>query len=91
MPSDLGNARSRRDDRAVIKRSGARLANRLAACRAARGLSQTDLAHATGVSRQTISSIETGQYGPSALLAFRVAAVLDHRVDEVFWIEGGTS
>lgn len=66
-----------------------RLANRLHVARAERRLSQTDLARAVGVSRQTISSIETGQYGPSALLAFRLAAELGMPVTELFWLEGG--
>jgi DNA-binding XRE family transcriptional regulator len=69
--------------------SGARLANRLRVARVERNLSQTELARAAGVSRQTISSIETGQYGPSALLALRLAAVLGVPVAELFWIEGG--
>jgi putative transcriptional regulator len=54
-----------------------------------RDLSQTDLANAVGVSRQTISSIETGQYCPSALLAFRLAKELHTQVHQLFWIEGG--
>lgn len=66
-----------------------RLANGIRVARAARDLSQTELAQAVGVSRQTISSIETGQYGPSALLALRLAAALGRRVEELFWIEGG--
>ena len=65
------------------------LANRLRIARVERDLSQTDLADAVGVSRQTISSIETGQYCPSALLAFRLARALDAPVDRLFWIEGG--
>jgi putative transcriptional regulator len=56
--------------------------------RAERSLSQTDLARLAGVSRQTISSIETAEYTPSALLAFRLARVLDAPVDGLFWIEG---
>jgi putative molybdopterin biosynthesis protein len=67
-----------------------RLANRLPAVRNELGLSQTDLGAAVGVSRQTISSIETGQYTPSALLAFRLAAVLETHVDSLFWLEGGS-
>jgi putative transcriptional regulator len=66
-----------------------RLLNRLKVARAERELSQGALAQAVGVSRQTISSIETGQYCPSTLLAFRLAQVLDARVDELFWLEGG--
>jgi putative transcriptional regulator len=66
-----------------------RLANRLRVARAERDLSQTDLARAVGVSRQTISSIETGQYVPSALLAFRLAAELAQPISHLFWLEGG--
>ena len=69
-------------------RSSPRLTNRLRVARAERDLSQSELAAAVGVSRQTISSIETGQYCPSALLAFRLAHVFDVPVDELFWIEG---
>ena len=64
------------------------LANRLRVARAEHDLSQDQLARAVGVSRQTISSIETGQYVPSSLLAFRLAGVLGTRVDELFWLEG---
>jgi Predicted transcriptional regulators len=66
----------------------ARLLNRLRVARAKHDLSQDQLARAAGVSRQTISSIETRQYCPSTLLAFRLARVLDVRVDELFWLEG---
>ncbi len=67
--------------------SEAHLSNRLRVARAERDLSQEQLARAAGVSRQTISSIEKGQYGPSALLAFRLARVLGIPVDELFWIQ----
>jgi putative transcriptional regulator len=66
-----------------------RLMNRLRVARAEGELSQGQLARSVGVSRQTISSIETGQYCPSTLLAFRLAHVLRLRVDELFWLEGG--
>ena len=66
----------------------ARLLNRLRIARAEGDLSQDQLARAAGVSRQTISSIETGQYCPSTLLAFRLARVLGVRVDELFWLQG---
>ena len=72
-----------------LAKSDAHLSNRLRVARAERDLSQEQLARAAGVSRQTISSIETGQYCPSTLLAFRLARVLAVRVDELFWIEGG--
>lgn len=61
-----------------------RLENRLRVARAERGISQGELATLAGVTRQTISSIETGQYVPSALLAFVLAEQLGKRVDELF-------
>lgn len=67
-----------------------RLVNRLRVARAELDISQDQLARMVGVSRQTISSIETGQYGPSALLAFRLAAALGVRVDELFRLDGGS-
>ena len=65
-----------------------RLENRLKVARAERGLSQEQLADLAGVTRQTISSIETGQYCPSALLAFQLAQRLGKRVDELFFLKG---
>ena len=67
----------------------ARLANRLRVARAERNLLQDELARAVGVSRNTVSSIETGRYTPSALLAFRLAEALGVAVTDLFWIEGG--
>ena len=69
-------------------RATVRLLNRLRVARAERDLSQGELARSVAVSRQTISSIETGQYCPSTLLAFRLARVMGVRVDELFWLEG---
>ena len=66
-----------------------RLRNRIKVARAERNLSQDQLARAAGVSRQTISSIETGQYCPSTLLAFRLARVLGFGVEELFQLEEG--
>ena len=64
-----------------------RLANRLRVARAQHDLSQGQLAGLVGVSRQTISSIETGQYGPSTFLALRLARALATPVDELFFLE----
>lgn len=66
-----------------------RLRNRIKVARAERDLSQDQLARAAGVSRQTISSIETGQYCPSTLLAFRLARVLRLGVEDLFQLEEG--
>ena len=67
-----------------------RLGNRLRVARAERRLSQEQLADLAGVTRQTISSIENAQYGPSALLAFILAKRLDKPVTDLFFIEGDT-
>lgn len=69
----------------------AKLANRLKVARAERDLSQGQLASLVGVTRQTISSIETGLYSPSALLAFQLAETLGKRVDELFYLDGEPS
>jgi putative transcriptional regulator len=67
------------------------LGNRLKVARAERSLSQEQLAVLAGVTRQTISAIETRQYCPSALLAFVLAKQLGKRVDELFFLEGVTT
>ena len=66
------------------------LGNRLKVARAERGLSQEQLAGLVGVTRQTISAVETELYCPSALLAFLLANQLEKRVDELFFVEGET-
>ena len=53
-------------------------------------LSQEQLGRVVGVSRQTISSIETGQYCPSTLLALRLAQAVGEPVERLFWLEGAT-
>lgn len=58
--------------------------NDLAARRAERGWSQAHLAQLLGVSRQTVISIERGRFDPSLPLAFRLAAVFDARIEEIF-------
>jgi putative transcriptional regulator len=68
----------------------ARLGNRLKVARAERDLSQEELALLVGVTRQTISSIETGRYVPSALLALLLSRQLDKPLQELFFIEGDT-
>lgn len=67
--------------------SKCRLSNRLKVARAEKNLSQEQLGLLAGVTRQTISSIETGLYNPSALLALLLARCLDKRVDELFSLE----
>ncbi len=52
--------------------------------RAARGISQADLGHALGVSRQTINSIEAGRYLPSLPLALAMGRFFGAAVEEIF-------
>lgn len=58
--------------------------NRLRLLRAERGWTQTDLADALEVSRQTIHSLETGKYDPSLPLAFRIARLFGCKIEDVF-------
>lgn len=58
---------------------------RLKAARAGRDLSQQDLADLVGVSRQTISAIEKGDYNPTINLCIAICKVLDKTLDELFW------
>ena len=63
------------------------LRNRLRAARAEKGLSQTQLAELVGVSLQTISSIETGQFNPTAKLALILCIALDKKFEELFYFD----
>ncbi|WP_353889901.1 helix-turn-helix transcriptional regulator [uncultured Bifidobacterium sp.] len=63
------------------------LRNRLRAARAEKGLSQAQLAELVGVSRQTISSIETGQFNPTAKLALILCVALDRKFEELFYFD----
>lgn len=61
------------------------LHNNVAELRKEKGLSQQSLADLVGVSRNTISSIETGQYQPTAKLALLIAIALDKKFEEIFY------
>ncbi len=58
---------------------------RLKSARAAKDLSQQQLAELVGVSRQTISAIEKGDYNPTINLCIAICKVLDRTLDELFW------
>ena len=60
---------------------------RLKVARAEKGLSQGDLAEMIGVSRNTISSIETGQFNPTAKLALILCVALDKKFEDLFYFE----
>lgn len=61
------------------------LQNRLKEARTEKGLSQAELAAMVGVSRNTISSIETGQFNPTAKLALVLCIALDKKFEELFY------
>lgn len=60
---------------------------RLKAARAALDMSQQALAEAVGVSRQTINSIEKGDYNPTIKLCLAICRQLGKTLDELFWEE----
>jgi len=64
-----------------------KLNNRLKVARAELNISQGQLASMAGVSRQTISSIETGQYCPSAKLALILSKCLQKNFKDLFYLE----
>ena len=66
------------DDKLILK-------NNLKASRSEKGLSQQQLADMVGVSRNTISSIETGQFNPTAKLALILCIALDKNFEELFF------
>jgi putative transcriptional regulator len=61
--------------------------NRIRVLRAERRWSQAELADRLGVSRQTVNAIENGKYDPSLPLAFRISAVFELPIPEIFLYE----
>lgn len=65
------------------------LENRLKEHRARLGVNQSELGKRAGVSRQTISLIERGDYSPSVTLALKLAAIFQVTVEDIFtYVEG---
>ena len=60
---------------------------KLKSARAARDMSQQQLAEAVGVSRQTVNAIEKGDYNPTIKLCLAICRVLGKTLDELFWEE----
>lgn len=58
--------------------------NRIEQIRKERGIRQDEFAKLMGVSRQTISSLETGKYNPSIYLAYKIAKYFDMTIEDVF-------
>ena len=72
--------------------SGMALINRLKEYRARIGINQGDLGKKAGVSRQTISLIERGDYSPSVTLALKLAKIFEVQVEDIFeYVERGES
>ena len=63
------------------------LHNNVARFRKEKGMSQSELAKMVGVSRNTISSIETGQFNPTAKLALILCIALDKKFEELFYFD----
>ena len=63
------------------------LKNKLKAARTEKNLSQAALAEIAGVSRNTISSIETGQFCPTAKLALILCIALDKKFEDLFYFD----
>ena len=61
------------------------LKNKLKEARSEKGLSQSQLAELVGVSRNTISSIETGQFNPTAKLVLILCIALDRKFEDLFY------
>lgn len=68
------------DDKLILK-------NHLREARTEKKLSQSQLAEMVGVSRNTISSIETGQFSPTAKLALILCFALDKKFEELFYLD----
>ena len=64
-----------------------KLVNNLSKLRKEKGINQTDLGRMVGVSRQTISLIERGDYNPSVMVALSLAKVFDVSVEDIFTLE----
>lgn len=68
------------DDKLILK-------NNLKQIRTEKGISQAQLAQTVGVSRNTISSIETGQFNPTAILALILCISLDKKFENLFYFD----
>ena len=71
----------------TLRRKERPMENRIEEIRKQRGIRQEELAKMLGVSRQTVSSLETGRYNPSITLAFKVARCFGMSIEEIFIYE----
>lgn len=63
------------------------LKNKVAELRKAAGLTQTELGYLSGISQNSISSLETGQYSPTAFNALKICNALGCKFEECFYLE----
>lgn len=68
----------------IVRRDEMPLYNHLKEYRAKINVNQTEMGKLVGVSRQTISQIERGDYSPSVTLALKIAKVLNVKVEDIF-------
>ena len=61
--------------------------NRIKEYRARHNMTQEELARKVGVRRETIGNLEKGRYNPSLVLAWRIAAVFQVTIEEIFTVE----
>ncbi|MGH7708473.1 MAG: helix-turn-helix transcriptional regulator [Vulcanimicrobiaceae bacterium] len=66
------------------------MTNRIRVLRAERDWSQAELADRVGVARQTIVALEAAKYAPSLTLAFKIAKLFNHTVEDVFHEDSDT-
>ena len=72
--------RSNNDEKLILK-------NNVSKIRKNKGLTQAEFCKMIGVSRQTVSYIETGEFCPSAKLAYIICLVLDTKFEDLFYLE----
>ena len=65
------------------------ISNSVYTLRTTKGLTQEELAEKVGITRQTVISIEKGNYTPSVLLAMKIASVFKVPVEDIFSISYG--
>ena len=68
----------------TFKKEVGQMKNKIEEIRKQKGITQEDFAKSMGVSRQTISSLETGRYNPSIFLAYKIAKYFDMTIEEIF-------
>ena len=67
-----------------MRNTGEKIINNVSRIREETGIRQSDLAEAVGVTRQTIISLEKGNYTPSVLLAMKIARYFGKKIEDIF-------